>query len=140
VGNIIRRLTSNQDGEVEATAHALVRVLKSAGNDTIHELAERIEKSGFTQAEMQKLFNAGYDAGVRAAEAKLHGGDDFHDIGGKPTPEGMTLYCQQRGNRLSEREREFIDGLAGRVVYREPSEKQLKWLVSIYRRLGGGPP
>jgi hypothetical protein len=138
LGNFIRLLSSNRDGEVVAAARALIRTLQSAGAD-IHVLAERIaQPAGLTDAEMQKLFDAGYDAGSRAAEAKFHGDDDFRDTEGKPTPERMVRYCQRRANRLREREHEFIDSVAARIVWRPPSEKQLKWLTSIYQRLGGG--
>jgi hypothetical protein len=138
LGNFIRLLSSDRDGEVVAAARALIRTLQSAGAD-IHVLAERIaQPAGLTDAEMQKIFDAGYDAGLHAAETKFHGDDDFRDTDGKPIPERMVQYCQQRAVRLRGREREFIDSVAARIVYREPSEKQLKWLTSIYLRLGGG--
>ena len=40
--------------------------------------------------------------------------------------------------RLRDKEREFVDDMAGRTVWREPTEKQGKWLKSIWFRLGGG--
>jgi hypothetical protein len=52
----------------------------------------------------------------------------------------MVRYCQRRADRLRERESEFIDSVAARVVYKAPTEKQLKWLTSIFLRLGGGRP
>jgi len=50
------------------------------------------------------------------------------------------LYCQQRSDRLQSREREFIDHMASLTVWREPTEKQAKWLKSIYYKLGGKRP
>jgi hypothetical protein len=67
LGTSIRMLASQQDGEVIAAAHAIVRILKSVGSD-IHALAERIEKpngNSLTEAEMQKLFDAGYTAACK---------------------------------------------------------------------------
>jgi hypothetical protein len=64
-----------RDGEVVAAARALVRTLESVGQD-IHALAERMEKpngSSLTDAEMRKLYDAGYEAGVQAVESKYHG-------------------------------------------------------------------
>jgi hypothetical protein len=140
ISNVFRRLTSDQTGEVEAAMLALARVLKSIDRNIIFEVAERIEKPGLSQDEMQKIFDAGYDKGIRIAEAKFHGDDDFSDTDGKPTPERMVRYCQRRADRLRERECEFIDSVAARVVYKAPTEKQLKWLTSIFLRLGGGRP
>ena len=42
LGRYVRLLSSDQDGEVVAAAHAIVRVLKTAGAD-IHTLAKHIE-------------------------------------------------------------------------------------------------
>jgi hypothetical protein len=140
LGNFIRLLSSDRDGEVVAAARALIRTLHGAGAD-IHALAKRIEQPPeLSRDEMQRIFDAGYEKGIRVAEAKFHGDDDFRDTEGKPTPERMVRYCQRRSERLRERECEFIDSVAARIIYREPSEKQLKWLTSIYRRLGGGRP
>lgn len=139
LGRFIRLLSSNRDGEVVAAARALIRTLHSVGAD-IHALAAHVENPAgdLTDAEMRKLYDAGYNAGLRAAEAKFHGDDDFRDTAGKPTPERMVKYCQQRAARLRKREHEFIDSVAARIVWRAPTEKQLKWLTSIFFRLGGG--
>jgi hypothetical protein len=72
LANLIRRLGSDRDGEVVATARALIRTLEGAGSD-LHELAERIENSGesaLTDAEMQKIFDAGAAAGRKQAKQK----------------------------------------------------------------------
>ena len=86
LGTFIRMLASERDGEVVAAARAIVRTLKGAGAD-IHVLAERVEKANggeLTEAEMRKLYDAGYGAGVRAAEAKQHGPSDFYNVDGTP--------------------------------------------------------
>ena len=73
----IRLLTSDQEGEVIAAAEALKRTVKADGAD-IHTLADLVEQANggkLNEAEMKKLFDAGYEAGhaegVRAAEAKM---------------------------------------------------------------------
>src|SRR5262249_2741688 len=74
LGMCIRMLASERDGEVIAAARAVVRTLESVGQD-IHALAERMEKpnrSSLTDAEMRKLYDAGYEAGVQAVESKYH--------------------------------------------------------------------
>jgi hypothetical protein len=115
------------------------RVLKSVGADW-HSLAEHLEKldgGGLTQAEMKKLYDAGYQDGVRAAENKMHGNSDFRDIDGFPAWSEIALYCQRNSRRLRLNEQEFVNDLASQTVWREPTEKQAKWLRSIFLRLGG---
>jgi hypothetical protein len=86
---------------------------------------------------MRKLYDAGYDAGVRAAEAKQHGPDDFRNVDGTPAWHEIARFCQQSRDRLREKEREFINDMTSRTVWREPTERQSKWLRSIFYRLGG---
>ena len=139
LASFIRLLSSDKDGEVVAAAHAIKRTLKAAGAD-IHALAERVEKpngGGLSDAEMKKLYDAGYNAGQRDAEHKHSGPADFHNIDGTPNWHEMALYCQQRGSLLRGQEQTFINDMASRTVWREPTEKQAKWLKSIFYRLGG---
>ena len=49
----------------------------------------------------------------------------------------MALWCRGLGDRLTEREHDFIDKLARSTLWREPTETQAKWLKSIFLRLGG---
>jgi len=49
----------------------------------------------------------------------------------------MALYCHQRSNLLRCHEQTFITDMAAQTVWREPTEKQAKWLRSIFLRLGG---
>ena len=87
---------------------------------------------------MRKLYDAGYGAGVRAAEAKQHGPSDFYNVDGTPAWHEIARFCQHSRDRLREKERGFIDDMASRTVWREPTERQAKWLRSIFHRLGGG--
>jgi hypothetical protein len=135
----IRMLSSDKDGDVITAARGLVRMLKVAGTD-IHTLADRIENpndGGLTDAEMRKLYDAGYQAGVRAVENKQHGSGDFHNVDGLPNWNEIALFCQQNSDRLRENERAFINDMASYTVWREPTKKQAKWLRSIFYRLGG---
>jgi hypothetical protein len=65
----IRLLSSDSDGEVVAAARALNRTLKSAKLD-IHVLADGIGATNgkLSDAEMRKLYDAGYEAGKREAQ------------------------------------------------------------------------
>jgi hypothetical protein len=137
LGTLVRLLASEQDGEALAAARGIVRVLKSTGTD-IHTLAERVENVNggkLTDAEMQKIYNAGFQDGMHAVESRSTG--DFHNVDGTPNWHEIALFCQQNSNRLRENERQFVNDMAARSVWREPTEKQAKWLKSIFYRLGG---
>jgi hypothetical protein len=140
LGSLIRLLSSDRDGEVIAAARAINRTLKAAGAD-IHLLADRVEHANgngnkISEADMRKLFDAGYAAGVAAAESR-DAGDDFRNLDGSASWETMAAHCRQRRDQLNEREQEFISSVSSRIVYREPTEKQAKWLRSIFLRTGG---
>jgi hypothetical protein len=141
LGKMIRMLASDRDGDVVSAARAINRTLRNAGLD-IHTLAGQIEKpnGGLSEAEMKKLYAAGYDDGVRATENRHHGPGDFANVDGTPSWHEMALFCQRHDTRLREKEREFIHDVTARTVWREPTEKQAKWLKSIFYRLGGRHP
>jgi hypothetical protein len=139
LGDVIRRLSSSDDGELIATVYAMRRVLDSVGAD-IHTLAEHLEKSNgsFSKAEMQKLYDAGYTAGVEAAENKHHGVHDFHSADGKPPWEAVALFLQHNKSRLDAKHHEFVDDMASRTVWgREPTIKQHQYMHSLFYKLGG---
>jgi hypothetical protein len=139
LGSLVRLVASDKDGEVVAAARAITRTLKSAGAD-IHALADRVEHANgsgkISEADMRKLFDAGYAAGIAAAESR-DVGDDFHNLDGSASWETMAAHCRRRRDQLNEREQEFISSALSRIVYREPMEKQAKWLRSIFLRTGG---
>jgi hypothetical protein len=140
LGSLVRLLSSDRDGEVVAAARTLARTLKSYGAD-FHALAERVEHANgngkLSEADMRKLFDAGFAEGIRAAEDRQHGDQDFRNIDGNLDFHRMALFCAERYDRLSDRERDSIDSVAARTVYREPTEKQSAWLKEIVFRLGG---
>jgi hypothetical protein len=138
----IRMLASDRDGDVIAAARAIGRLLRNEGLD-IHMLAEGIENPNggtLSEVEMKKLYDAGYDAGLRAAEDKHHGLADFANTDGTPSWHEIALFCQRHNDCLRDKEREFINEMASRTVWCEPTEKQTKWLKSIFYRLGGRRP
>jgi hypothetical protein len=135
---LIRLLSSNQDGEVVAAARALNRLLKANGSD-IHAIADSVGQANgkLTEAEMRKLYDAGFEAGVHAVENKRHGDEDFHNTDGTPSWHAIAVWCQRHDDRLRDNERQFINTVAARTAYREPTAKEEKWLRSIFLRLGG---
>ena len=139
-GDLIRRLSSNSDGEVVATVRALKRTLESAGV-SFHELADHIEQpngAAVSEADFKQIYAAGYDHGARDAERKYHGDEDFIGDDGKPTWQGVALFLQRNKERLDPKYHEFIDDMAARTVWgREPTERQHKYLHSLFFKLGG---
>jgi hypothetical protein len=144
LGDVIRRLSSNSDGEILATVHAMRRMLESYGAD-IHGLADHVENGGLTDADKQKIrteienaLALGYAEGVRAAESKQHGTGAFRNTDGKLEWTEVALFVQREKHRLPTRHHEFIDDMASRTVYgREPTPNQHRYLHSLFYKLGG---
>jgi hypothetical protein len=140
LGYFVRLLDSPLDNEVVAAARALTRTLKSAGSD-IHALAERIEKpngNGLSEADMKKLFDAGYAAGVQAAEKSHQRIDEFDNTDGKPNWDAVALFLQRNKARLDSRHHEFVDRMASQTAWGdEPTERQHKYLHGLFFKLGG---
>ena len=143
LANLIRRLTSDQDGEVVATARALIRTLNSIGAD-IHDVAERIEHSGngaLSEREMQEIFDAGVKTGIKQTEQKLrnqapHGGAQGMTVQ-FPSARDMAMYCYQCIDRLNEWEQEFIGNMVRWTRRRPLTIKQQARLEEVYLKLGG---
>jgi hypothetical protein len=116
IGQLVRLLGSDRPGEVVAAATAINRTLVSAGTD-IHHLGDVVDR-GLQHVPAKALHRAPID-------------DD--DIA------AIIRFCAFPGNRLNERERDFILSLDRLVLQLgddfEPSEKQLAWLMGIYQRL-----
>ena len=73
-------------------------------------------------------------AGMRAVEDKQ---GDFHNVDGTPSWHEIARFCQSNSGHLRGNEREFVNDMASSTVWREPTERQAKWLRSILYRLGG---
>jgi hypothetical protein len=124
-------LSSDNDGEALAAVHALRRALAQEGAD-IHELAKRIE--GLSEADMKKLYDAGFEKGRSTAAATTTA--SFSSVDG-PSFYEMACACKHKGGgRLSPKESDFINDMVVWCSRREPTEKQGKWLLALYCRIG----
>jgi hypothetical protein len=143
IGDVIRRLSSESDGEIVAAVRAMQRMLQSSGAD-IHDLAEHIE-NGLTETDKQQIRTAilaaraeGYAEGVRMAEARHNGTGVFRNTDGKLDWTEVALFLQREKHRLPAKNHEFIDDMAARTPFgREPSIKQHQYLHSLFHKLGG---
>jgi hypothetical protein len=142
LGDLVRRLSSDSDGEVVATVRAMNRTLKSAGTD-FHGLAEHIETANgrhVPEEQLQKVWDTAFAAGVQAAENRQHGSDDFIGTDGKPTWQAVALFLQRNKHRLNPRVHEFVDKMAALIAWdeeQEPSPRQHKYMHSLFYELGG---
>src|SRR5262245_43235273 len=145
----IRLMLSANAGERDAAINGVQRMLKTVGEDKsidVHALAARIEKpsTALSDADKKKIHAAieqahaeGYAEGVQAAENRQHGAGPFRSTDG-PEWAKIALFLQREKHRLPAQHHQFIDDMASRTVWgREPTEKQHKYLHSLFLKLGG---
>jgi hypothetical protein len=133
VRKLLRLLSSPQEAEVAAAVRALMRTLEADGAD-IHALADSIGNGKLSEADMRQIYDAAYSDGKRAAEMSARPAE-FHSV--SPPWHDMAVDCRDNDNgRLSERERKFVDDMVRWTKYREPTEKQQKWLHVLWVRTG----
>jgi hypothetical protein len=142
LARLLRRLgPGTTDGEIVATVYAMRSLLDKNGAD-FHDLTARIETpaSGLHLEEMEELYSVAYaqakqDLQQKRAKAlaacgmRADGSQDW---------EAIAVYCQRRKTRLLPKHHEFIDDMAASMTWgREPSERQGKYLLSLFRQIGG---
>ena len=64
---LLRMLSSPREAEVVAAAQAIMRTLKGVGAD-IHELAACVKGGKLSETDMQRIYDAAFADGRRAAE------------------------------------------------------------------------
>lgn len=142
IADLIRRFGTDFEGEAVAVWRALKRLLASRGV-TFTDLGDAIEKlatGGLLQAEMDRIFAAAYAKGV-VDEARKHA-ETQAVFGLRPNGEPdwgeIALHCQRERDRIEAKHHEFIDDMASGLTWgREPTEKQGKYLLSLFRQIGG---
>lgn len=140
---LIRVLSSDKIGEVASAAAAITRILASEGL-SIHDLASVIEDSGtktFSEADAKEIYRQGVEDGKRAVEDGRYGSGDWRNVDGSPNWEVIVEFCRERDDRLRDNEQGLLNSVAARLVWEnEPTERQRKWLLSIFYKLGGQRP
>jgi hypothetical protein len=146
LGDVIRRLASDSQGEAFAALCAMARKLQKYGC-SFHDLAEHVENGGggLSEDDKRKIQNEiesaraiGYAEGVKAAEAKQHGTGAFRNTDGAIEWTEVALFVQREKHRLPDKHHEFINDMASRTVYgREPTPKQHQYLHFLFFKLGG---
>ena len=139
LGKLIRMLSSNQDGDVLNAARAIVRTLDTAGLD-VHALAANIGGGDkkFSDEDAREIYQRGVADGRQAAEREQNA-PVFRNVNlnDEPSWHDIACECAAHGARLRDkRERKFVNDMVRWTVHGgEPTEKQAKWLRSIYARV-----
>jgi len=128
------------EGERTNAAAMLARLASKDRNQLVEALLSGMTKKpngALSETDAKRIYDAGFNDGLRKAENAQHGPGNFRNVDGTPSWNEIALWCQRRADQLRDNERQFIDDMAGRTVWREPTEKQGMWLMSIFYRLGG---
>ena len=142
IAALVRMLGTTNDGEKIATVNALQRLLASRNTDLtdLGDAIERLATGGLEEAAMQRIFDAGREREREEVERKLAESQAVYGLNpdGSPDWEAMALHCQRHVDRLEAKHHQFIDDMSGRLAWgSEPTEKQGKYLLSLFRQLGG---
>ena len=143
IAKLFRMLSSDYDGEVLAAARRMKQQLVGEGlsfNDiatVIENCNGEIEERKYSDSDAELIFAKGVEKGRKEEANKRDLPPAFYDADGQPRWNAVALFCQQHHQRLGQKEQQFIDDMAGKTMWREPTEKQGKWLLSIFIRLGG---
>jgi hypothetical protein len=141
ISQLVRMLSSSHQGEVIAVRDAIQKLC------SFNDLGDLIEGgSSLSQAEMQTIYNAGFEDGNKHGfekgkqEGKANLGRPFQDVIDNSTEQERIVFCQKHKDRLQKkREKEFIENLVHwtTVLKRNLTPGQVQWLNDIYTRLGG---
>ena len=142
IADLVRRFGTDFEGEAVAVWQALKRLL-TAHSVTFTDLGDAVEKlasGGLEEDAMKRIFDAGHAKGVEDAERKHAEAQAVFGLrsDGSTDWEAIALHCQKEKHRIEAKHRQFVDDMASRMTWgREPSEKQSKYLLSIFRQVGG---
>jgi hypothetical protein len=133
VCNIIRRLSSDKDGEIVAAINVLRRIAD------VHEIAECIEQSNgkLNEAEARRIYDAGFAAGAQASETPGTVNGFFNAV---LEWTDVARFVWRNKHRLASKHHEFIDKVAAQAESawpREPTQKMHQYLHSLFIQLGG---
>jgi hypothetical protein len=145
IARLLRLFGSDFEGEAQNAFAAMRRLIVNEGlsfNDiatVIENHQGEIEEKKFSDADAEIIFARGVEKGreeeARKKEQIVPG--DYYDVGGQPRWGAIAEFCQKHHDRLRPSEQQFVDDMVGRAMWRQPTEKQGRWLLTIFLRLGG---
>jgi hypothetical protein len=144
LAKLFRMLGSNHDNEVLTAARKMQQQLGAEGlnfNDiaiVVENASGEIEERKYSDADAEIIFNKGVEKGRKEEVRKQQAPPEFYDTDGQPRWNAIALFCQNNTAQLrSAWEKQFINDMAGRTIWQQPSEKQAKHLLAIFVKLGG---
>jgi hypothetical protein len=144
VAKLFRLLASDFDGEVLNAARRMKQQLLTEGlnfNDiatVIENHQGEIEEKKYSDGDLKEVWDRGVEKGRKEEAHKQQAPPEFYDADGQPRWNEIALFCQKNTARLrSEWEQTFINDMAGKTLWSQPSEKQAKHLLAIFVKLGG---
>jgi hypothetical protein len=145
IARLFRLLGSDQDGEVLASVAAMKRLF-AAERLSFHDIATviencngEIEELKYSDTDVAIIFARGVETGREEESRKKEQivPTDYYDADGQPRWNAIALFCQKNDDRLRPTEQKFIDDMVANTMWRQPTEKQGRWLLTIFLRLGG---
>jgi hypothetical protein len=144
IGKFIRLLGSPFEGEAHNALRKLKTLIEAEGltfNDiatVIENHQGEIEERKYSDTDLEIIFAKGKEKGRAEAARANTAPPEFYDADGQPRWNEIALFCQKNESRLrDEWERTFVNDMAGKTVWRLPSDKQAKHLIAIFVKLGG---
>jgi hypothetical protein len=144
IGTLIRLMGSDFEGEATGAVAGLRRLLPGEGLTfgdiaiAIENCNGEIEQLKYSDTDAEAIYTRGVEKGREKGRAEAEVGPaEYFESDGTPKWPEIAMFCQRKGERLHETERDFVDDMAGSTMWRIPTEKQGKWLLSIFIKLGG---
>jgi hypothetical protein len=144
IARLMRMLGSSYEGEWHNAVTMMKRTLE-AKRLTFNDIATvienhqgEIEEKKYSDADAEIIFARGVEKGRVDEARKQQAPPEFYDPDGHPRWSEIALFCQKNITQLrSQWEITFINDMAGKTLWREPSDKQAKHLLAIFVKLGG---
>jgi hypothetical protein len=143
IAKLLRLLASPHDGERDNAVRMLQRTLAAerlSFNDiaiVIENHQGEIEERKYSDTDAEIIFAKGVEKGRKDEERKQQAPPEFYDAEGQPRWNAIALFCQNNITRLNAWERDFINNMAGKTLWRQPTEKESKHLLAVFVKLGG---
>jgi hypothetical protein len=125
---LVLALGSEQVNEALAARNAIKNMLASEGLD-IHEFAARLRSNKLSEAEMKRIYDAGYDAGVQDEKSAAETNIKFAEVDEPSSHVEMARFCIDHNRGMTAWERDFVNDV---LHWHRPSPKMLAKIQQIY--------
>jgi hypothetical protein len=131
-------LDGGNDNLTLVAAEKLRRLLQSENCD----LARQLETKFYDDADATKIFKRGREREREEISRQPQAPPEYYDADGFPRWDEIALFCQRliaQGMKRAKNpgEEQFINEMAGKMMFRQPTRPQGEWLFDIFIRFGG---